>query len=168
MERVENLARRRLFRGKLHQEQVLRLPWVISEQVFTDKCTQCQACVDICETKIIVKDEQGFPKVDFSKGECTFCEKCLQNCKEPLFTTTEQKAWPIELAINDKCLAKNNIYCQSCRDECEVEAINFSYIVSGKTSSIPQPTLRIDDCSQCGACISSCPQDAINIAFLNT
>ena len=168
MERIENPARRRLFRGKIQNKQVLRLPWVISEKGFTDNCTQCKKCIDACETHIIVRDDLGFPNIDFSLGECTFCQKCLQICDEPLFKTTEQKPWPIELAINDKCLAKNDIYCQSCRDECEIEAINFSYFVSGKTSSIPQPTIITDDCTQCGACISSCPQDAIKISFLNT
>jgi ferredoxin-type protein NapF len=169
MERVENLARRRLFRGKLHQEQVLRLPWVISEQVFNQKCTQCQTCINACETQIIVKDEQGFPKIDFSKGECSFCKKCIEHCEQPLFKKTfEQKPWPVELGINDKCLAKNNIFCQSCRDECEVEAIKFSYFNAEQTTSIPQPTLNIADCTQCGACLSSCPQDAIKINFLKT
>jgi ferredoxin-type protein NapF len=170
MENLADPARRRLFRGKIHQAPVLRLPWVIDETVFTQQCTQCQDCINVCETQIIVRDEHGFPKVDFSKGECTFCQKCSQSCKEPLFSlpkniddpfTGEQKPWPIRLDINNKCLAKNNIYCQSCRDVCEPNAIKFSYIVSGKPSSIPQPSIHLADCIQCGACISNCPQEAI-------
>jgi ferredoxin-type protein NapF len=167
MKSLANPSRRRLFSGKIRKENVLRLPWVISEEVFTEKCTQCQECISACETQIITKDKQGFPSIDFSLGECTFCMKCIQNCKEPLFldTKNETKPWPAILDISDKCLAKNNIYCQSCRDECEPNAIKFSYLVNGETSVIPQPTINLDDCTQCGACIKTCPQDAIAFSF---
>ena len=165
MESLENPSRRRLFRGKIQNKQVLRLPWVKSERVFTEQCTQCQNCIDVCDTKIIVKDEQGFPTIDFSLGECTFCQKCIQSCEQPLFVEqiNEKQPWPAILDINDKCLAKNNVYCQSCRDECEPNAIKFSYLVNGETSVIPQPSINLDDCTQCGACISTCPQTAIKI-----
>lgn len=170
---VADPSRRRFFRGQVKTKQTLRLPWVINEAVFTAGCTQCQECISSCETQIIVKDQDGFPKVDFTLGECTFCNACIDSCKQPLFFNSfsddstldnTQKAWPISLNINDKCLAKNNIYCQSCRDECETSAIKFSFL----DSAIPQPQLNDIDCTQCGACISSCPQDAINIAFHTT
>ncbi len=172
MEKLIDPSKRRFLAGRVRQEQVLRLPWVINESVFTAQCTQCQFCVSACETQIIVSDTQGFPKIDFSKGGCTFCQKCIQSCPEPLFTISKkqipldeindyQDPWPIKLDISDKCLAKNNTYCQSCRDECEPNAIKFSYISSGKVSPIPQPTINLSDCNQCGACLSSCPQDAI-------
>jgi len=163
----------------------MRLPWVINEAVFTTGCTQCQDCVQSCESNIIVKDEDGFPKIDFNQGECTFCNKCIEVCQQPLFSglfpkdfteelaegLTEEatkdscdKAWPVTLEINDKCLAKNNIYCQSCRDECETSVIKFNYL----NSSIPQPSIAEVDCSQCGACISVCPQSAIEFNFNST
>ena len=69
METIKNPSRRGLFRGKIRQENVLRLPWVISEQAFTQHCTQCQDCLTACETDIIVRDKQGFPKIDFSRGQ---------------------------------------------------------------------------------------------------
>jgi len=183
VERLADPSRRRLFRGRVKTQQVLRLPWVINEAVFTSGCTQCQDCINSCETNIIVKDENGFPKIDFSLGECTFCNKCIRSCEQPLFsgsftavnsfekevteenaTAKNKKAWPVALEISDKCLAKNNIYCQSCRDECETNVIKFNYI----DSSIPQPSLNDLDCSQCGACIKSCPQDALAFTFETT
>lgn len=162
----------------------MRLPWVVNETVFTSGCTQCQDCINSCETNIIIKDEDGFPKVDFNLGECTFCNKCIDACEQPLFSgafsevgnidnksnhnnvetsilSQNKKAWPVTLEISDKCLAKNNIYCQSCRDECETNVIKFNYL----DSSIPQPSLNDLDCSQCGACIKSCPQDALAFNF---
>jgi len=178
MEKLTRLDRRKFLSGNVHQEQVLRLPWVISASDFEMQCTKCQACVAACETEIIVLDEQGYPKVEFSKGECTFCQKCIQSCPEPLFSIPKKPIspdrlhhypppWLIELNISEQCLAKNNIYCQSCRDECEVNAIKFAYVFSGKVNPIPRPAIYLTDCNQCGACISSCPQDAISIDFLS-
>lgn len=164
-----NLSRRELFRGKIRKD-VLRLPWVISEKVFTDNCTQCQDCISVCETKIITKDEQGFPTIDFSLGECTFCNKCIDTCEQSLFINANEriKPWPITLQIKDNCLAKNDVYCQSCRDECEPSAISFSHFINGNTSVIPQPSINNDDCTQCGACLSTCPEQAIEHLFIKT
>ena len=173
-ESVDNPARRRLLRGRIHTKQVLRLPWAINEAVFTSGCTQCQDCINSCETKIIIKDEDGFPTIDFNLGECTFCNKCIDICEQPLFSGTftddeklgvkvvqNKQPWPVNIEISDKCLAKNNIYCQSCLDECETNVIKFHYV----NSSIPEPSLNDIDCTQCGACISKCPQDAITFMF---
>jgi len=185
VEKLADPSRRRLFRGRVKTQKVMRLPWVINEAVFTSGCTQCQDCIKSCESNIIVKDEDGFPKIDFNQGECTFCNKCIEVCEQPLFSglfpkdsieelaevitedlskENNDKAWPATLEINDKCLAKNNIYCQSCRDECETSVIKFNYL----NSSIPQPSITEVDCSQCGACISVCPQSAIAFNFDQT
>ena len=173
MEKLADPSRRRFFRGRVKNKQVMRLPWVINEAVFTSGCTQCQDCISSCESNIIVKDEDGYPKIDFNLGECSFCNKCIEACEQPLFSgafteenriNKSEKAWPVTLEISDKCLAKNNIYCQSCRDECETSVIKFNYL----NSSIPQPSLDNIDCNQCGACIKSCPQDAIAFTFNST
>jgi ferredoxin-type protein NapF len=165
-EPLKDPSKRRLFKGRINTPQTLRLPWIISETNFTSACTQCEKCISSCETNIIIKDKGGFPKVDFNLGECSFCNKCIDTCEEPLFTNrfsdeNNHKAWPINIEINDTCLAKNNIYCQSCRDECEADVIKFEY----HKSSIPQPSLNNLDCTQCGACIKTCPQNAIKTNF---
>jgi len=158
MEKVENLGRRNLFRGRVSKENVLRLPWVISEEVFTSNCDQCQDCISVCETNIITRDSNGYPKVDFSKGECTFCNKCNEVCEKPLFhQNKESNPWPATISLLDKCLAKNQVFCQSCQDVCETRAIKFGFV----DTSIPQPNLNLDDCTSCGACIEVCPQSAI-------
>ena len=173
MERIADPSKRRLFRGRVKTESVMRLPWIINEDDFTQGCDQCQDCIQACDSNIIVQDELGFPKIDFSRGECTSCDKCIESCPQPLFSSsfaknnTEiniQKPWPVTIDISDKCLAKNNIYCQSCRDECERNIIKFNYL----DSSIPKPSIIELDCSQCGACLSSCPQGAITFNFANT
>lgn len=161
MDTIKNPARRRLFRGTIKQTPELRLPWVIDEQTFINQCDQCQDCLPVCESQIIVRDEAGFPKIDFSQGdkECTFCHKCSEACDKPLFSDNKlNPPWPAHINISDKCLASNNIYCQSCRDVCEPKAITFTLT----DSPIPTPQLNIADCTSCGACLSTCPQDAIS------
>ena len=167
MEQLANPARRSLLRGRIAKATVtpkLRLPWVKSEAAFIDQCTQCNDCISRCETNIIVKDEFGYPRVDFSKGECTFCQQCVDSCEQPLFIDKsdfkDKLAWPATIAIADNCLAANQVYCQSCQDECEPRAIAFKFV----ETSVPVPSINLDDCTLCGACVSKCPQSAIKIA----
>lgn len=167
---VENLSRRRLLKGRTaSQKPALRLPWIINEQTFLEQCNQCGDCVPVCESKIITQDEFGFPFIDFSNDECTFCRKCIDVCSKPLFVTKaaieDQKIppWPATLTINDKCFAQNHIYCQSCQDVCDSAAIEFNFT----QSSIPQPSINLNNCNQCGACISTCPQQAISLKLNN-
>ena len=170
MNTLLNPSRRRLLTGKQPQQPApLRLPWVVNEATFKANCTQCYKCVDICQTSIITFDEQGFPKVDLEQDECTFCHYCTDVCKQPIFTKDKKnEPWPIRVLIADNCLAKNNVYCQSCRDVCETSAITFSHFNNDENgqlqaSLVPQPTLTQSDCTLCGACLSSCPQGAIAI-----
>lgn len=159
-----DLARRNFFRGKIKSTPAaIRLPWVINEKHFIDGCTQCGDCITSCEENIIVKGDGGFPEIDFSKGECTFCQKCIDVCNQPLFVDERedsQTAWQLDIKIKSNCLAMNQVVCQSCQDSCETEAISFKYI----HSKIPQPQIELDKCNGCGACVSICPQTAIELS----
>lgn len=165
-------TRRNFFRiKKVVESDMIRLPWIIDEQHFTDNCTQCGDCLSACEEQIIIKGDGGFPKIDFTKGECTFCQKCVESCKLPLFVenlaeqpwrlvNNEHSTANLAIEIKNNCLAANQIFCRSCQDSCEVEAISFQY----QTSPIPQPVININDCNGCGACVAVCPQSSISIS----
>ncbi|PSU97433.1 ferredoxin-type protein NapF [Photobacterium kishitanii] len=155
-----NRSRRGLFtRQRPSQQQ--RLPWIKDENTFTDQCQRCNACVDVCQTKVIVKGDGGFPMVDFhhGEGECSFCYQCAHVCPEPLFEPQQQPPWQQTVTINASCIALNNIECRSCGDQCETQAINFVLQV-GK---VAQPMINDAACSGCGACISGCPVAAIEM-----
>jgi len=156
-----DLSRRNLLRGKnTAVTPSRRLPWVISEAVFIDNCSRCDECIDACPEKIIVKGDAGFPTVDFGLGECTFCQECIKVCEQPLFTAHRaNKAWQTSLTFLDSCLAKSNVYCQSCQDVCDVDAISFVYAAG----STPQPQINLEDCTGCGACVIPCPANAIDL-----
>ena len=163
MAMVENPSRRRLFRGNFaKQNPQLRLPWIKSEKHFVENCTQCAKCIDACETSIIRHDDSGFPSIDFSLDECTFCMACHDACEQPLFQELSERsdqAWVAAITLDERCLAANDIYCQSCQDVCDQSAISFQFT----KGVIPQPALDSSACNFCGACISTCPQDSIEI-----
>lgn len=50
-------------------------------EVFKDKCTKCQLCINDCPSKIIRADKEGFPKV-IKKFErfCIDCGHCFSIC----------------------------------------------------------------------------------------
>ena len=157
-----DLARRNFFKAKsIHTKSAMRLPYVIDENTFMEKCTQCEDCITACPEHIIVKGDGGFPEIDFSRGECTFCNKCVDVCEAPLFKKTDaEPAFDLHIEIKSNCLALNQVVCRSCEDSCETEAISFKYL----QSSIPQPQILLDSCNGCGACISMCPQSSIELS----
>ncbi|OUS25952.1 ferredoxin-type protein NapF [Thalassotalea sp. 42_200_T64] len=159
-----NRSKRNFLRGrKVRQVATFRLPWITSESQFLKDCSQCGDCLSVCEENIIVKGNDGYPQIDFSKGECTFCGKCVDSCSEPLFKTDRtDKAWPSHFNIKDNCLAKSDVYCQSCRDVCDARAITFSY----SNGAIAQPQINQQACNSCGACIQTCPTDSTELLLI--
>ncbi|WP_298440455.1 ferredoxin-type protein NapF [uncultured Ferrimonas sp.] len=136
-----------------------RLPWVVAEPDFLERCSRCNHCVNACETNIIVHADGGYPQVDFSRGECTFCGACAQACPEALFADTNTAPWPNHISISQQCLAQQNIECRSCGDQCQPMAIQFKLAVG----AVAQPQLQQDSCNGCGACIAGCPTAAISM-----
>jgi len=156
-----DLQRRNLLRGKVGTpKQPIRLPWLTDADQFSDGCTQCEKCITSCKENIIVKGDGGFPEINFTLGECTFCGACSNVCPEPLFIINNGQApWDYHATVNNKCLTYNNISCQSCQDSCEPMAIRFQYAI-GKP---PSPEINTESCTGCGACVATCPSQAIEI-----
>jgi ferredoxin-type protein NapF len=137
----------------------IHLPWLKSAEHFLDKCTQCQACLEHCPETIIEKGQGGYPTVNFTLGECTYCQACANHCPENLFDLDQSSPWLLKHNISDKCFTEHGIVCQSCRDVCEPQAISFKYV----HAAIPKPELDTSLCNSCGACVSSCPANAISL-----
>ncbi len=168
-----DLSRRSFLRGNVvtpKEISPLRPPWAIKEKAFIEKCTRCDDCIQVCPEKILVQGDAGFPTVDFKRGECTFCFECAKACQtgalsQQLAESSSKKrvanAWQLDVRFNHKCLSMNAVVCRVCGECCDAEAINFKLKVGG----ISEPQIALDDCTGCGACLSVCPVDAVDISF---
>ncbi len=63
-------------------------------------------------------------------------------------------------SIRYGCLARKGVYCHTCAESCDPDAIGFQPI----EGSVPQPQIDNERCTGCGDCLVSCPAQAI---FLN-
>ncbi|CAH1668986.1 ferredoxin-type protein [Hyphomicrobiales bacterium] len=119
-------------------------------------CSGCGACVPACPQRIIVFDAAGYPAVDFAAGECSFCGACADACPEPVFDRLIP-AFAHVAAVGAECFARRGIICQSCGDACPETAIRFRLRLGGPAL----PEIAEDLCTGCGACIASCPTQAV-------
>ncbi len=155
-----DISKRRFFTRKQINTKQARLPWVKDLATFTDQCTRCGKCINVCETQIIKSGDGGYPAVNFSIDECTFCYKCAEICPEPIFNDRDATPLNAKAEIDTQCLAQNNIECRSCGDSCETMAITFKLRVGG----VALPQLELGDCNGCGACVSVCPSSSISVS----
>ena len=138
----------------------LRPPWLLDPAHFTDSCTRCRQCIELCPQEILVAGDGGFPRVDFEQGECSFCGDCTRACEADLFHNNLHSfatGWQHTAAIGEQCLTHFKVMCRSCEDACESRAIRFSLAVG----EVPRPAVNTQECTGCGACISPCPENAI-------
>jgi len=152
--------KRNLFRPKKTISTDNLLPWINDAKQFLDNCTQCGDCLATCPESIIVKGDGGFPTINFELGECDFCGQCANVCKEPIFTPTTEIPWGKKAKIETTCLANQSIYCRSCAESCETQALTFQIGISAV------PKIDNDLCTGCGACVAPCPANAIDVKEL--
>jgi ferredoxin-type protein NapF len=151
-----DFGRRGFLKGRFPPARnALRPPWSRNETLAV-ACTGCGACVAACPQAIVTLDAGRWPQIDFSRGECTFCGKCAEACTEPVFERSIP-AFPHIALIGDACFAARGVVCQSCGDACPESAIGFHPRLGGPA----RPTLSADHCTGCGACIATCPANAI-------
>jgi ferredoxin-type protein NapF len=133
-------------------------PWT-DAATLAAACTRCGGCAQSCPQHIIVTGESGLPAIDFRRGECTFCGACADVCPAPVFDRKRESPWTVTARVNAACLAARGVVCQSCRDACPTNAIQFRARLGGAFL----PGIMSERCTGCGACVGVCPTDAIDI-----
>lgn len=153
--------RRTLLGGRIHPSTPqLRPPWAIAEESFEQRCTRCGDCLSVCPTRILRPGAGGFPVVEFSLGECSFCGECVSACVPgALKRIPEQIPWQMSALIGDRCVARSGVECRVCGEVCDARAIGFRPRIGG----VALPELDVLACTACGACISTCPTQAISM-----
>lgn len=165
---IEKSRRAFLFGAKPARDITQRPPWSLAEQAFAAACTGCGACIDACPEGILVSGPDKLPSVDFNKGQqvCTFCGACADVCPEPAFNDAAarvtQPPWSWRALIDDACLTRQGVMCQSCKDACGDGAIHFAY----GASRVAAPQIDLSRCTGCGACAAPCPAGAITFQWL--
>jgi len=169
-------SRRLFLRGKFASQPalVMRPPWAGDEETFLDRCSRCDACITACPEAILIRNDGGYPEVQFNRGECTFCGKCVESCKDdalrfPVTSAGAQDsltdipdtrdAWNPDVHFGSNCLSLNAIICRACGDACESQAIHFQL----KPGGVAEPGVSAENCTGCGACVRPCPVQAVSL-----
>ncbi len=159
---TQAISRQHFLHGKTAVNSIIRPPWSIDEQLFTDKCTQCFECARACPSHLIVKGTGGYPEVSFKRHGCDYCEACVRACPESVLQITPENqtyAWSQIADIGDECFIRRGVVCRSCGEICETRAITFKPVPGG----LSQINLNIASCNGCGECVHVCPAHAIEI-----
>ena len=61
--------------------------------------------------------------------------------------------------VTELCLNQQRVYCDSCRDACDADAIK----VRPQLGGVYETTIDDEDCTACGMCVAVCPASAIRI-----
>lgn len=151
-------SRRALFRGRFKPEaQPVRPPWAIDE--FLELCSRCDACIKACEEEILIREDSGYPMVDFTRGGCSWCQKCISSCETGALNVEIGSKWQSVAHISGQCLSANGIVCRACGDACDKNAILFQLQIGGRTLA----SINTESCDGCGFCIAVCPEQAIEL-----
>lgn len=133
---------------------VLRPPYT-DENTDYKACKECEApCIKECETGVILRDEEGYPSISFSRGGCTYCGRCAEVCPKGVLSCSKPGKIRAEVRINpERCSAWKGVLCFSCKEPCLDNAIKFE--------GLYKPVILPERCTSCGFCLSVCPTEAI-------
>lgn len=160
------ISRRQFLRGDLSgKRRAIRPPWARDEAAFAESCTRCGDCIVACPESILVLGAEGYPTVDFRRGDCSFCAECADRCTSGALRRPKgvTPPWTLRAEFGERCLNTRGVVCSSCAEYCEAGAIRIRPRVGGAGQPEIDPAL----CNGCGACYRPCPVEAIALNYRN-
>ena len=143
-----------------------RPPWSLNETEFLVTCEKCRSCGEICPRGVVYYYAEGSsfaagtPYLDFKDDYCDYCGECVIACPSGALNFERGEKELGKASVNkNNCVSDAGTICRYCEESCPEAAITvepFKY-----------PKLDLDKCNGCGACISPCVGDAIDIKTLN-
>ncbi|MDF0602439.1 ferredoxin-type protein NapF [Psychromarinibacter sp. C21-152] len=151
---AEALPRRALFGGN---GTAGVMPWTDPQRIF-ERCTGCGACTRACPEGIVTSGRGGHPYIEFTSA-CTFCGACAEACPEDVFDTARTPPMAAVARIGESCFEPLGISCRACEDACPEMALRTRPQLGGTAR------VEVSDaaCTGCGACVSVCPVNAVEI-----
>lgn len=160
----QGINRRQFLRGDIRNiSPTFRPPWSSPESDFLAICDQCGDCLSACETGILERGDGGYPQVNFHNGECSFCAACVNSCQTGALAQHHSNVpWQLHAIFDtENCLASRGVMCLVCGEHCITQAIHFPRT----TFAIGTPILNQATCTGCGACVATCPANAIRMTM---
>ena len=153
-----DLARRAALFGRTKPlPPPLRPPGALDAHDFESACNSCGDCERACPQNIIFIGDGGQPELTFSKAGCTSCGECQRACPTSALSGSIELRDRTLPSILDRCFNRQGVYCDSCRDACEIDVIRVKPRLGGTV----EIRIELDQCTACGQCVSVCPADAI-------
>ncbi|MDH3975380.1 MAG: 4Fe-4S dicluster domain-containing protein [Deltaproteobacteria bacterium] len=142
-----------------------RPPWSLTESEFLGTCEKCRSCGEICPQDIIYYHGEdsliaaGTPYLDFTEDYCDYCGECVKACPSGALNFERGHKEPGKALISkNACIAFSGTICRYCAEACPELAITMEVY--------KYPKIDIEKCNGCGACISPCIGEAIDIKEL--
>ena len=142
-----------------------RPPWSLNETEFLGTCEKCRSCGEICPHGVVYYYAEGSyfaagtPYLDFKDDYCDCCGECVIACPSGALSFERGEKELGKAVVNkNNCVSYGGTLCTYCEDACPEAAITVE--------SFKYPKFDPDKCNGCGACISPCIGDAIDIKNL--
>lgn len=145
---------------------VIRPPGAVSESLFLERCTKCNACIDACPHDAVThapprfRSAAGTPMINAAVSPCRMCEDlpCIGACPEEALVPDGVAPIAIVRLLDYNCLAHQGSFCTVCSEQCpEPGAIK---VEKGR------PSIAEGSCTGCGICHYVCPAPTNAIAMM--
>ncbi|MEA9392115.1 ferredoxin-type protein NapF [Acerihabitans sp. TG2] len=133
-----------------------RPPGALPENIFLSRCDQCQGCVECCQPGVLVRDDDGYPRLNIEYAACTACGACIDVCTGEALLAQTRFDTGLRPVLNAAACINPRSRCGLCAAVCPTQALTI-----GQGNGLPS----VDEqrCNGCGECLIQCADRAISL-----